>query len=664
MRNLILSAFIFLVIKAAGQCSSSVTPSSQTVTCAGGGSQVSFTSTIVGSTTTVIHEWYSPLSPPGVPVFTSSGFSSVLNGTYAPGSYTVISHNSNYTCVDSAYFVITSAMAYPTFNAGSPNNYSLGCAPLSQTTLSILNPISTQTLPSTCSYTFLAPGFSGSLTPNVVLSSNTSTLAMLPGTWTMVVQDNGNFCRSMLPVQVKQNTVSPNVAAYMLTNTLTCNNPTVQATGTSTTPNTNVTWIRPINPPTVNDSNLVLGPPNGPATSTTLLSYANYTVIAQNTNNACISSSVIIVYQNFRPPVSSPALALGSPTSASCSTVNPVILSIANSSVTSGGPGATLTNPCWYWPVPQTTTCGTPTYALVSPGNFMLTVGDSYNGCVATGTIYVPGNGIAASFAHTVLTGGVVNFSNTTLMTGTNVTASWNFGDGFTGTGSSIAHTYGSAGGWPVSLLVNNGQGCADTVAQSVNVTGIPCVANSGFSLAPTFTPQYWTVTPASPWNVTAANWSWGDGFTSNTLYTSHTYTSPGTYTVCLSVTVSCGGTSSTCVSQYISKSSQPGPMVYIQVVAPLTAGIKETEISPTEFSLFPNPGNGIFNFVFNGPISGKTRLLIYDLMGGKVYEGELAQQNSKNIYAVDLSGIKPGIYFASVREGDYAHVKKIIIEK
>ena len=135
-------------------------------------------------------------------------------------------------------------MAYPTFSISSPTNFSVGCNPLHQTTISIINPVSTQTPAGACSYTFLPPSFVGVVSPSVALGGNTSTVTQLPGTWTIIVQDNSNFCRTVLFIPVIQNTVAPNVAASMLTQTLNCYNPTVIGTGTSSTPNTIINWGR------------------------------------------------------------------------------------------------------------------------------------------------------------------------------------------------------------------------------------------------------------------------------------------------------------------------------------------------------------------------------------------------------------------------------------
>jgi hypothetical protein len=133
---------------------------------------------------------------------------------------------------------------------------------------------------------------------------------------------------------------------------------------------------------------LVLGPPNGPATSTFALAYAVYTVVATNTIVPCQSTQTILINQNFRLPVSSPTI-IGLP-SAICNN-NTVTLTPGNSTVTSGGPGALVNIASWQGPPPQVTGT-TSIYNAMVPGAYTLTIKDSYNGCTRAGVLIVPSN--------------------------------------------------------------------------------------------------------------------------------------------------------------------------------------------------------------------------------------------------------------------------------
>jgi gliding motility-associated-like protein len=369
-----------------------VAPLSQAITC-NSGAPVTFSGTVTSPTLNFQHDWYSPLNPlpGGVPIATSNNSVSILTGAVPPGVYTLVTTDGLNGCKTMKTVTVTSLDAWPTFSVNSPTSYSVGCSPLNQTTISIINPVSTQTPPATCSFSFLPPGFAGVVSTSVILGNNTSTVTQIPGTWTVIVQDNSNYCRVMLSVPIIQNTVAPHVLASILQQTLTCYHPTLLATGTSSTPNTVITWGLPVAPGQLSTPTVEVGPANGPNTSTTSTTYANYTVIATNTVNACQSTSVMIISQNFKPPVSSPTISIGTPTAIYCTVSKaPVVLTTGSSTTTSnGGPTAFIVNPLWDGPSPQTTITGVSSYSCYVPGIYSLTVQDNYNGCLKTGTINV-----------------------------------------------------------------------------------------------------------------------------------------------------------------------------------------------------------------------------------------------------------------------------------
>jgi gliding motility-associated-like protein len=542
----------------------SVSPASQAITCSSG-SPVTFSGTVSDPTVNIQHDWYSPVSPLpwGVPIASSNNTISVLSGYISPpGVYTLVTTNLVNGCTSMKTITITSLNAFPTFSLASATNFSLGCAPLHQTTLSIINPISTQTPPATCSYTFLAPGFSGVVTPSIILGVNPSTITQIPGTWTIIVQDNSNYCRTTVSFPVIQNTVAPNVSATMNTQTLTCKHPTVLGIGVTSTPNTEINWLVPSLPPLWSNATLSIGPETGPNTSTTSLTYANYTVVATNTVNACQSSSVIVINQNFKPPVSSPTISIGTATAIYCTAaVNPAILTTGASTVTSGEPFAFVANPSWAGPSPQTPLSGPSTYSCFVPGIYSLTVEDSYNGCKKTGTINILDRTQPPVLASPLLTASLdcgANQANVSfVLTGTNtggvryLITRYPDGAAFTpssviifdqnqllsGTSSTLVSV--SKTGQYRYVVSNTLTGCQ---AQGTVVV-VPGVLNADFEANPSagFAPL--TVNFVNNTNSSfgaegiTSVWSYGNG-TSQT-FTSMTgaaasYISPGTYTVML----------------------------------------------------------------------------------------------------------------------------------
>ena len=508
-------------------------------------------------------DWYSPLNP-GFPISTSNNSISLLFGVIPPGVYTMVATNMFNGCTTVKTVTVTSLDAWPTFGVSSTTNFSVGCSPLNQTTLIITNPVSTQTPPATCSYTFLPPGFAGTLSPGPYPPIGTSTITTLPGTWTLVVLDNSNNCKIMLPVAVIQNTVAPDVSAFMqpITQTLTCLNPILLATGESTTANTIVEWIQPAGNQIVTTSTIVVGPATGRNTSTTSLTYATYTVVATNSVNACKTFSKVVINQNFKPPVSSPLISVDTPTAVYCNVgIDPVVLTTGASTITSGVPNAFVANPCWNGPSPQVTVCGASSYSVYVPGIYSLTVMDSYNGCTTTGTINVVDKTqppvLTASASMGTLDCGSSQTSLLMAITGsTNDLKYWYYtfptGAAFTPTSAPIPDG--------TNQLLNG------TASQSVNVsltgyyqfvvtnTITGCRAFGSFtvtdgSIKADFTPDF--IYGYAPLTVNFTDnsfsslgnssitsiWSFGNGTSITTISntpTSAVYAAPGTYTVML----------------------------------------------------------------------------------------------------------------------------------
>ena len=120
----------------------------------------------------------------------------------------------------------------------------------------------------------------------------------------------------------------------------------------------------------------------------------------------------------------------------------------------------------------------------------------------------------------------------------------WNFGDGSTATGATPAHAYSAAGDYPVTLVVSDGSGQIATASHVVDVHGPP---SAEFSFSPSVPVAGAAVAfnagassdPAGP--ITKYDWTFGDGGLGTGVAPEHAYSSPGTYTVTLTVTDGAG---------------------------------------------------------------------------------------------------------------------------
>jgi len=124
------------------------------------------------------------------------------------------------------------------------------------------------------------------------------------------------------------------------------------------------------------------------------------------------------------------------------------------------------------------------------------------------------------------------------------VSYAWSFGDGATGSGISPTHAYSAPGTYDARLTVTDDDGATDTRTRSLSVSP---AANqpptAAFTASPTTAqPNEWISFDGSGSNdpdgtITSYAWTFGDGTTGTGTTTFHRYTSPGTYTVRLTVT-------------------------------------------------------------------------------------------------------------------------------
>ncbi|SLM28582.1 exported hypothetical protein [Desulfamplus magnetovallimortis] len=132
----------------------------------------------------------------------------------------------------------------------------------------------------------------------------------------------------------------------------------------------------------------------------------------------------------------------------------------------------------------------------------------------------------------------------------------WAFGDGASGHGSSVTHEYDAAGTYSVWLSATDEAGESGYATVDINVSDPPdepviidpltllISASSESGDAPL--PISFTAAPGGGVAPYQYNWTFGDGSSNSSLqYSSHTYTSPGSFTVTCTLTDSSGNTKS-----------------------------------------------------------------------------------------------------------------------
>lgn len=123
----------------------------------------------------------------------------------------------------------------------------------------------------------------------------------------------------------------------------------------------------------------------------------------------------------------------------------------------------------------------------------------------------------------------------------------WDFGDGTTGTGAQVKHTYVNGGSFNVTLAVTDDLGTTGTTTQDVLVK----LANKAPVAAFTTTVDALAVavdgsTSTDDGNVEKYEWNFGDGSIDTGMTATHSYAEAGTYTVTLVATDNEGVSSTT----------------------------------------------------------------------------------------------------------------------
>lgn len=275
-----------------------------------------------------------------------------------------------------------------------------------------------------------------------------------------------------------------------------------------------------------------------------------------------------------------------------------------------------------------------------------------------------------ANFSKLTGPNGSVSFTSTSTGVGAGTTYLWNFGPGL-GTAfntTTPTYTYGSNGAkWICLTISNTVTGCNNTKCDSVFITNAsgtnPCSPTVVFGMVKdSLQTLNWYAIPNYPNNVTGATWNWGDGSSSTNLYPSHTYSAAGLYSICVTVSVSCGTvTAQYCYVANIFKSSQDNSMLTVTVRQSIPTGMQHQTAEIKELRMFPNPSKGEFTLLLAGSDRENIELAVYNLLGEKVFTKQYAKQDQLN---VDLNHLSSGQYYVRATSQSGNYYKKIVIQK
>lgn len=139
---------------------------------------------------------------------------------------------------------------------------------------------------------------------------------------------------------------------------------------------------------------------------------------------------------------------------------------------------------------------------------------------------------------------------------------------------------------------------------------------------------------------ATSNAWNFGDGSTGTDPNPTHTYQNNGTFTVTQIVTNSCG---SDTASEDVTITG-----VFIGTVS-----------NDLQFSVYPNPSEGIFTVTLANSTGVASTISVYDFSGKRVYEETISGIAEKKL---DLSALPKGVYTLHLNSEKSNGVQKLVI--
>jgi PKD repeat protein len=205
-------------------------------------------------------------------------------------------------------------------------------------------------------------------------------------------------------------------------------------------------------------------------------------------------------------------------------------------------------------------------YATAGNYTVTLTLVDPMGNLAMTSHVITAGSPPAAAFSSSPaqpVPGSQVSFDGTGSTdpnAGVTITSyTWTFGDGTNGTGAMTNHTYATDGTYTVALKVTDSIGLTNTVTHTITVDEDPTAA---FTVSSAHPPVGQVVSfdgsgsSDADGSIASYSWTFGDGATGTGSNPSHSYSSPGTYTVSLTVIDSSGRRDS--ISQQLTVGAPP----------------------------------------------------------------------------------------------------------
>lgn len=224
--------------------------------------------------------------------------------------------------------------------------------------------------------------------------------------------------------------------------------------------------------------------------------------------------------------------------------------------------------------------------------------------------------------------------------------------------GQYATHTFGGSGTIAVYYNVYRADSSwCGTVGDTFALTGAGCQASYYLGIDTTNIFNLYIInTSTGTSSSTNYSWSFGDGSTSTAQYPTHQYASFGLYNLCLTISDSITGCSSTyCDSIGLDSNGnllkRDGFGITVVDEKDLLNTSKIDAIQGVR--VYPNPTAGRFTIELNAPQAEDLEIMVLSSLGQVVSTSTQQVYAGENTVKMDLSNQNTGIYFVTLRAGN-----------
>ncbi len=284
--------------------------------------------------------------------------------------------------------------------------------------------------------------------------------------------------------------------------------------------------------------------------------------------------------------------------------------------------------------------------------------------CQSCQTIYAGSSTVCAANFATSASGLDVYFVDNSNSNPATTTYLWDFGDGDSSYVRFPMHTYLIPGNYPACLTIYDSL-CSDTYCQNIFVDSItpPPITCQALFVFTQIAPYQLNIVNLSSGLFLSYSWDFGDGGTSLLAYPSHTYSTSGSYPICLTVSDTTGCSNTYCdtltvdsLGNIIYRSSIVGFTVQVVSPAQLTSVTDHSTLSQTK--IYPNPVTD--QFTIETPFTPVTQLR-YSL---RSMTGQLCKSGriDSSHFEINVSALTSGIYSLELinEKGDFVVMKVV----